>query len=600
MEYSKPLTLMKKVRMYNMRTISQHFFGSHDDTQLFYQHWSALTPTTLNKKAILLFHRGHEHSGRVAHLVNELDLPEYDFFAWDARGHGQSPGLRGDSPSFSCSVKDIQSFVSHIEKEYGIQPENIAIVAQSVGAVLASTWVHDYAPNIRALCLVSPAFKIKLYVPFARTGLRLLKSVKGNFFINSYVKAGLLTHDIDRAKSYEQDPSIAKAISVNMLLGLHDTAKRIVKDAHAIHVPTQVLISGSDYVVHSKPQIEFFRNLTHPRKELHVLEGFYHDTLGEKDRDIAVQKIRRFISQCFASSLQLLNLRQAHQIGQSCAIAEQYNTPLPKKSLSHFYWSFTKYNLRLGSYLSQGLKLGHDTGFDSGSTLDYVYRNQANSHHWFGRIIDRQYLNAIGWKGIRVRKTHLGQLLQKAISQLKQKNHQVNIVDIAAGHGRYVLEAISELQYRPHHVLLRDYLQVNVEHGQKLIHDKQLEDIVEFQQGDAFSKESLAKIPKNKTIAIVSGLYELFSDNTLISTSLNGLSETVVQGGYLIYTGQIWHPQQEFIARALTSHREGHAWVMRLRTQAEMDQLVESAGFIKVDQLIDEFGIFTVSLAVKK
>ena len=36
---------------------------------------------------------------------------------------------------------------------------------------------------------------------------------------------------------------------------------------------------------------------------------------------------------------------------------------------------------------------------------------------------------------------------------------------------------------------------------------------------------------------------------------------------------------------------------MRRRTQAEMDQLVEAAGFRKLEQRIDEWGIFTVSLA---
>jgi hypothetical protein len=51
------------------------------------------------------------------------------------------------------------------------------------------------------------------------------------------------------------------------------------------------------------------------------------------------------------------------------------------------------------------------------------------------------------------------------------------------------------------------------------------------------------------------------------------------------------------IARALTSHRQGQAWIMRRRTQAEIDQLVAAAGFRKTDQRIDEWGIFTVSLA---
>ena len=34
------------------------------------------------------------------------------------------------------------------------------MIAQSVGAVLVSTWLHDYAPKIRCAVLASPAFKI--------------------------------------------------------------------------------------------------------------------------------------------------------------------------------------------------------------------------------------------------------------------------------------------------------------------------------------------------------------------------------------------------------------------------------------------------------
>jgi Putative lysophospholipase. len=120
-----------------------------------------------------------------------------------------------------------------------------------------------------------------------------------------------------------------------------------------------------------------------------------------------------------------------------------------------------------------------------------------------------------------------------------------------------------------------------------------------FVEADAFDATSLASVEPKPTLAVVSGLYELFSDNDLLRQSLSGLSQAIEKDGYLIYTGQIWHPQQEFIARALTSHRQGDAWVMRLRSQAEMDALVEQAGFKKIDQVIDEFGIFTVSVAQK-
>jgi hypothetical protein len=173
----------------------------------------------------------------------------------------------------------------------------------------------------------------------------------------------------------------------------------------------------------------------------------------------------------------------------------------------------------------------------------------------------------------------------------------VRIVDIAAGHGRYVLEAIEASAIKPDSVLLRDYSDINVEAGRTMIRAKGLENLAQFVKGDAFDTGSLAAIEPKPTLGIVSGLYELFPDNAMVTASLKGLAQAIPRGGYLIYTGQPWHPQLELIARALTSHRQGQAWIMRRRVQAEMDQLVAAAGFRKVDQRIDEWGIFTVSVA---
>jgi hypothetical protein len=121
---------------------------------------------------------------------------------------------------------------------------------------------------------------------------------------------------------------------------------------------------------------------------------------------------------------------------------------------------------------------------------------------------------------------------------------------------------------------------------------------VRFARGDAFDARDIAAVRPRPTIAIVSGLYELFPDNAPVSASLRGVAEALEPGGYLVYTNQPWHPQLEFIARTLTN-REGRPWVMRRRTQAEMDQLVRAAGFRKLAMEIDRWGIFTVSLAQK-
>jgi hypothetical protein len=368
-------------------------------------------------------------------------------------------------------------------------------------------------------------------------------------------------------------------------------------DAQAITVPTQLLVSGSDWVVHKEPQRAFFERLGSRVKRIRELPGFFHDTLGERDRAPVVADIRAFIEEAFAAPREPVSLLNADKQGATCEEARDLARPLPTLSLRGLYWAATRASLKLGGWLSRGVALGHETGFDSGSTLDYVYRNQARGVMLLGTAIDRQYLNSIGWRGIRQRKLHVEELLRDAIERLTHHSRAVRVMDIAAGHGRYVLDAIGGAEEPIDNVLLRDYSDINVRDGRALIASRNLQHVARFEQADAFDRAGLAAANPAPSIGIVSGLYELFPDNDMVSRSLAGLGDAIEEGGYLVYTGQPWHPQLELIARALTSHRRGDAWVMRRRTQQEMDQLVEAAGFRKITQRIDEWGIFTVSLA---
>lgn len=576
----------------------QKHFATQDGTELFYRYRPAADGSC--DKAIVLFHRGHEHSGRMMFVADELGFDDFAYFAWDARGHGHSPGERGDSPSIGTSVADVDDFIRHIQSKYGIKPENICVVAQSVGAVLVSTWLHDYAPKIRCAVLASPAFKVKLYVPFARTGLKIMQKWRGNFFVNSYVKAHYLTHNKERQASYDKDPLITRAISVRILLGLYEAAERVVTDAQAITTPIQLLISGSDWVVWHKPQHDFYSRLGSRIKERHILKGFYHDTLGEQNRETAFVEMRRFIRERFAAPIDIPDQTQNHLHSESRREADELATPLSPYSPRGAFWTVYRAALKLGARWSEGLKIGQETGFDSGSTLDYVYRNQPQGSNAFGKAVDKHYLDAVGWRGIRRRKTNIGKAIQTAFAKLREAGKPVHVLDIASGHGRYVLDALTA-DALPDSVRLRDYSPINVEAGRRLIAERGLQDTVSFTETDAYNRANYQDLQPRPTLGIVSGLHELFADNDLILNSLYGFGDAIETGGYLIYTGQPWHPQLEMIARALTSHKEGSPnWVMRRRSQQEMDQLVEKAGFEKIRQWIDEDGIFTVSLAVKK
>ena len=124
----------------------------------------------------------------------------------------------------------------------------------------------------------------------------------------------------------------------------------------------------------------------------------------------------------------------------------------------------------------------------------------------------------------------------------------------------------------------------------------EVEHHVVFELGDAFDPAALQRVSPRPKVVVVSGLYELIPDNEMVRRSLEGVAKVIEPGGRLVYTGQPWHPQVEMIARVLPN-REGQPWIMRRRTQEEMDDLVRSAGFSKKSMMVDELGIFTVSIA---
>ena len=365
-----------------------------DGTRLFYRAWLPARPAT---KALVLFHRGHEHSGRWQETVAALGLEDVAVFAWDQRGHGRSPGERGSAPNLATVVHDADEWVRHLTDEYGIATRDMVVLAHSLGAVIATAWVHDYAPPIRGLILATPAFRVKLYVPLAIPLLRLRQALFGPGYVKSYVGATMLTRDSEQAKRYVADPLIFRQIAVNMLLDLHDTSTRLLQDAGAITAPLLVLAAGADWVVHTSAQRQFVERASSAVKQFEVLPGFRHTLFHDKGAEQVVGKVRAFILDRFAGPPPVASL-DGDRRGYTCDEYHRLHAPGG--------WRFApvRWLMKGPGRLSDGIDLGCKHGFDSGIMLDYIYANRAGGLNLAGRLIDRAYLNAIGWRGIRVRR----------------------------------------------------------------------------------------------------------------------------------------------------------------------------------------------------
>ena len=562
------------------------FFKSHEGEELFFYEWNYKP----GQKTLIVIHRGHEYGERLQEFATHSLFASYNIFAFDMRGHGHTKAAV--SPAFMDSVRDLDTFAKFLGQRYGVREEDIFVVANSIGGVITSAWAHDFSPRIAGMALLAPAFEINLIVPLAKQAIELMLKVNPKLIVKSYVKSKMLTRDPEQQRAYDTDRFITRSINGKLLIDLANAGKRLVEDAAAITTPTLVLSAEKDFVVINRQQKQFYVNLSSETKEFITLEGFHHGILFEQGREEVYKILQRFIQKAFSTPLRTPTLAPDLFTQKEFETMQYELIPNGER----WCYRFEKWALGKFGHLSEGMTVGLTHGFDSGASMDYIYKNTPQGKWGVGRWMDKSYLNAIGWRGVRIRKGHLLQQVEKAIQALQAQGKKVKILDIAGGVGNYLFD-IKE-RHPEVEIVINEFLPTNIQKGEQIIKERGYQHI-RFTNYSCFEADTYRKLNYTPNITIISGIFDLFGDNTLVTEAIKGVV-SISDNGYIVYTGQPWHPQLKTIAFVLKSHQEKD-WVMRRRSQRELDGLFALQGVKKESMLIDDFGIFTVSLAeVKK
>lgn len=250
-------------------------------------------------------------------------------------------------------------------------------------------------------------------------------------------------------------------------------------------------------------------------------------------------------------------------------------------------WALMRGVLSTIGRTSKGIQIGYRYGFDSGIMLDYVYVNEAHGLAGIGKVIDRAYLNAIGWRAIRARRALLKQLLRDEIERNRAASTQTRLLDVAAGPGRDDVR-----------ILCRDLSVDGLIEGAKQAKAAGLQRI-HYEQGNAFNPAPVAtQLGGTPNIIVVCGLYELILDDETIQQSLVRLYQMLAPGGAIFITTQTHHPQLDFIANVLPN-RNGILWVMKCRQAGQLEAWARSAGFNGIQSQAEEVGLFMITTGRK-
>ena len=267
---------------------------------------------------------------------------------------------------------------------------------------------------------------------------------------------------------------------------------------------------------------------------------------------------------------------------------------------SQIKWALMRGMLSTVGRMSKGVRTGYRHGFDSGMMLDYVYVNQAQGAFGIGKLIDRTYLNAVGWRAIRARRVLLKQMLRAEIERNRANAAPTRLLDVAAGPGRYLQEVLEQAGPARDdlRILCRDLFPANVAQGAQQAEAAGLK-AISYEQGDAFNPAPAdAQLGGAPNVIVVSGLYELMLDDEVIQRSLKQLYQMLALGGTICFTTQTHHPQLDFIANVLPN-RNGVLWVMKCRPAAQLEQWARDAGFTQIESQAEEVGLFTITVGRK-
>jgi alpha-beta hydrolase superfamily lysophospholipase len=88
------------------------WFAAAGGVQLRWLQWDAATP----RGSVLVVHGFGDHAGRYRDLPRVLGPHGLTVVAYDQRGHGGSPGRRGDAPGFEVFLADLDAAWAHAER----------------------------------------------------------------------------------------------------------------------------------------------------------------------------------------------------------------------------------------------------------------------------------------------------------------------------------------------------------------------------------------------------------------------------------------------------------------------------------------------------
>ena len=269
--------------------ITKDFFTGRDGIKLYYE---AYVPKKV-EATLIIVHGLSEYIASYSEFRDFLNERNIAVYGFDARGHGNSPGIRAHVNRWSEYTEDLHRFVALVQKE---QKGKIVMFAHSMGTTIASNYLMEYQDGLDGLILcgttIKPVEATKWYlIPAAK----LLSWVAPRVSINLKLNVDAVCSDPSVVARSKADDLKFSTVTPRWGTEILKAIKRTKTNLDIYTMPLLVIHGKLDKINDFKAVKEFFGAIPSQDKSFIVYKKSFHDILNDVEKEKSFEDIYRFI-----------------------------------------------------------------------------------------------------------------------------------------------------------------------------------------------------------------------------------------------------------------------------------------------------------------
>ena len=271
----------------------QHKYGhfrTPDGLELYEQHW---VPESTPKALLAVIHGLGEHSGRYADFAAWFVPQDYAVYAFDHRGHGQSPGQRGHIDDWAEYRGDVRVFLENVDEWAAEVP--LFLVGHSLGALITLDYALHYPQGLAGVVASGPPLGRGDDVsPVLMFIGKVLSNITPKAEMQSGLKAESLSRDENVVQAYRDDPLVHGLVTPRFAAQMDTTMKRTMKAAPEwkSDLPLLIVHGGDDPICPPEASARFFERVAAEDKTRHEYPGYLHEVFNEVGREKVLEDVR--------------------------------------------------------------------------------------------------------------------------------------------------------------------------------------------------------------------------------------------------------------------------------------------------------------------